>query len=127
MCQKAFGSFGAPLVAAPVIALTWTRGPPAEFRSSPVVARGFCAACGTPLYMREDGWPFYELAIGSLDHPAGVAPSHVVGTESKLPWVDTLHSLPGRSTEQDRTPEDLERLVSLQHPEHDTVAWPPSA
>ncbi|MFO1091153.1 MAG: GFA family protein [Hyphomicrobiales bacterium] len=125
MCQKAFGSFGAPLVSAPISALTWTRGKPSEFRSSPIVARGFCANCGTPLYMLEDGWPVYELAIGSLDDPAAAAPTHVVGTESKLPWADSLPTLPGHSTADDRTPDDLKKLRSLQHPDHDTTEWPP--
>ena len=30
-------------------ALSWTRGQPASFRSSSLVERQFCAACGTPL------------------------------------------------------------------------------
>ena len=125
MCQKAFGSFGAPLVSAPIARLTWTRGKPSAFRSSPVVARGFCSACGTPLYMLEDGWPVYEIAIGSLDDPSQAAPGHVVGVESKLPWADSLPSLPGHATAQDRTPDDLAKLVTRQHPDHDTAEWPP--
>jgi hypothetical protein len=125
MCQKAFGSFGAPLVSAPIAKLTWTRGTPSEFRSSPIVARGFCSGCGTPLYMLEDGWSVYEIAIGSLDDPSSVAPDHVVGVESKLPWADRLPSLPGHSTAQDRTAEDMAKLATLQHPDHDTADWPP--
>ncbi len=125
MCQKAFGSWGAALVSVPEARLTWTRGRPSEFRSSPIVARGFCARCGTPLHMKEDSDPNYEIAIGSLDDPEQAAPIHQVGIESKLSWFKALAHLPGRTTEDDRTPEDLKRLRSLQHPDHDTEAWPP--
>lgn len=125
MCQKAFGSFFAPLVSAPEARLTWTRGKPAEFRSSPIVARGYCAACGTPLHMKEDGDPNYEIAVGSLDNPELAPPIHQVGIESRLSWFKSLPDLPGHSTEDDRTPEDLAKLRSLQHPDHDTKVWPP--
>jgi hypothetical protein len=47
-----------------------------------------------------------------------------VGVESKIPWTDGLPALPGRTTDNDRTPEDLARLKSLQHPDHDTEHWP---
>lgn len=125
MCQKAFGGPGAALISVPIGKLVWTRGKPSEFRSSAVVARGFCAKCGTPLYMLEDGWPIYEIAICAFDDPAALpAPDHAVGVESKLPWFDRLHALPGRTTDDDRTPEDLALLKSLQHPDRDTEHWP---
>ena len=60
MCQKAFGSIGAPLVSVPHAQFRWTRGTPATWRSSPIVERGFCRDCGTPLFMLEE------------DHPAGL-------------------------------------------------------
>jgi hypothetical protein len=126
MCQKAFGSWGAALVTLPLANLTWTRGAPAEFHSSPIVARGFCKDCGTPLYMQEQGDPRYDLAIGSLDNPNAVgALTEQIGLESKVAWFDTLHTLPGHSTQDDRSPEDLALLVSRQHPDHDTDVWPP--
>lgn len=126
MCQKAFGSWGAALVSVPEAQLTWTRSRPAEFRSSPIVARGFCASCGTPLHMKEDGDPTYEIAIGSLDNPELAPPSQQVGIEARLSWFKSLPELPGHSTEDDRTPADLAKLRSLQHPDHDTKVWPPN-
>jgi hypothetical protein len=125
MCQKAFGSWGAALVSVPEATLTWTRGRPSEFRSSAIVARGFCAQCGTPLHMKEDGDPNYEIAIGSLDNPETAPPSEEVGIEAKLSWFKSLSDLPGHSTDDDRTPADLAKLRSLQHPDHDTAEWPP--
>lgn len=127
MCQKAFGSLGAPLVSVRPSQFHWTRGEPGIFRSSPVVQRGFCRNCGTPLFMLEDGYGPIEIAAGTLDDPSAAAPDHVVGTESKLAWADSLPLLPGRSTREDRTPEDLARLTSLQHPDHDTESWPPDS
>jgi hypothetical protein len=77
------------------------------------------------MFMLEDGWPVYEIAIGTLDDPSSAAPDHVVGVESKLPWADALPGLPARTTADDRTPEDLAKLTSRQHPDHDTDRWPP--
>ena len=124
MCQKAFGSLGAPLVSVDPAHFRWTRGKPATFRSSPIVQRGFCRDCGTPLFLLEDGYGPIEISIGSLDDPNAAAPDHVVGVESKLHWADALPGLPARRTEEDRSAEDLMRLRSLQHPDHDTAAWP---
>lgn len=125
MCQKAFGSWGAALVSVAASGLQWTRGAPGEFRSSAIVARGFCRDCGTPLYMKEDGDPNYEIAIGSLDDPEAAPPDHQSGVESELSWFGGLHRLPRQTTADYRTPADLERLKSLQHPDHDTETWPP--
>ncbi len=125
MCQKAFGSWGAALLTVPEQNLAWTRGTPGEFRSSPVVARGFCAKCGTPLYMHEDGSGIYDIAIGALDDPNAAPPTDEVGIESKLTWFDQLAALPGHSTADDRTPDDLAKLQTRQHPDHDSDTWPP--
>jgi hypothetical protein len=124
MCQKAFGSWGAALVSVPLANLTWSRGEAGEFRSSAIVARGFCPNCGTPLYMKEDDYGVWEIAIGSLDNPALAPPTTQVGIESELPWFATLHALTRKRTDEDRSPEDLQKLKSLQHPDHDTDTWP---
>ncbi|WP_011580308.1 MULTISPECIES: GFA family protein [Chelativorans] len=124
MCQKAFGNFYAPLVSARKAKLEWTRGEPKRFQSSNHVKRGFCAECGTPLtYEAPDG---IALAIGAFDHPEEVAPRIQWGIEGKLPYVDTLHTLPGHATMEDTgATEFLADLVSYQHPDHDTDQWPP--
>ncbi len=125
MCQKQFGNAAAVLVNVPAEGLVWTRGEPAVFRSSSIVSRGFCRDCGTPLYIRDDGEPSYDLAVGTLDDPERIGPfSEQVGIESKLSWFDGLSHLPGRRTTDYRTPEDMRKLKSLQHPDHDTETWP---
>lgn len=125
MCQKAFGNFGAALVSVAAAHVEWTRGPAAVFRSSAIVERGFCSACGTPLFMREDGDAHYEIAIGSLDDPNAIgAMTEQSGIESKVAWFDAMATLPTQRTSDYRTADDLLRLKSLQHPDHDTEHWP---
>lgn len=122
MCQKAFGNAFAPLVTARD--LVWTRGTPKYFRSSNKVKRGFCADCGTPLTYEPDGLPV-ELAMAAFDDPDAVPPVVQVGTESKLAWVDRLHTLPGRSeAEIAQTRSFFAGIVSRQHPDHDTKPSP---
>ncbi|MFT4256335.1 MAG: GFA family protein [Pseudoxanthomonas sp.] len=124
MCQKAFGAYYAPLVSTRGAELQWTRGEPKRFASSNLVRRGFCAECGTPLtYEAPDG---VALAAGAFDHPERYAPHVQYGAECKLPFFDGLAQLPARRTEEDLPAlEFLSRIVSMQHPDHDTAAWPP--
>lgn len=125
MCQKAFGAWGAALVSVPFDHFTWTRGQPGVFRSSSIVDRGFCAACGTPMFMREDCDSNVELAIGTLDNPSDIPPlSRQSAVESRLPWFSTMHQLPEERMSDYRTPEDMVKLKSKQHPDHDTKHWP---
>jgi hypothetical protein len=124
MCQKAFGSFYAPLVSVREGTLVWTRGEQKKFQSSNAAARGFCADCGTPLtYEAPDG---VALAIGAFDDPQTIVPKVQWGVEAKLPCVDWIAGLPQHETLED--PEAapfLKTLVSYQHPDHETDVWPP--
>lgn len=128
MCQKAFGNFYAPLVSVRDAKLAWTRGEPKRFQSSNHVKRGFCAECGTPLTFEapSDSVGGTALAIGAFDHPDELAPRIQWGMEGKLPYVDTLHELPGQSTMEDaKSTPYLNDLISYQHPDHDADQWPP--
>ena len=124
MCQKAFGAYYASLVSTRGAVLEWTRGEPKRFQSSNVVRRGFCADCGTPLtYEAPDG---VAVAAGAFDDPRPLAPWVQYGVEGKLPYVDGLSALPQRRTEEDEAAAAfLAGVVSFQHPDHDTPAWPP--
>ncbi|MGG7517032.1 GFA family protein [Allorhizobium undicola] len=121
MCQKQFGSFFAPLVSADQAHLTWTRGQPTLYRSSPKVKRGFCNKCGTPLTFQSDGG--VELAIGAFDHPERIEPEIQVYHDKRLPYVDRLFDKPSLSTEVQQ--ERWASIESWQHPDHDTDRWPP--
>ena len=124
MCQKASGNFYLPLVSVRSAKLTWTRGEPKRFQSSNHVRRGFCENCGTPLtFEAPDG---VALAIAAFDDPAGIAPTIQWGVEAKLPYVDTVATLPGEETMKDVDAASfLATLVSYQHPDYDTEKWPP--
>jgi len=123
MCQKAFGSFYAPLANVGESAVHWTRGEPKRFKSSSIATRGFCGDCGTPLtFEADDGM---ALAIGAFDDPASIMPDKQWGIENKLPYVDDLSRLPGMRTEDDPDVAPLlAEIQSFQHPDHDTNDWP---
>ena len=67
MCQKAMGNAFAPFAAVRLDDFRWTRGKPSIFRSSPIVERGFCRDCGTPLSFRYTDGDRIDVSIGSLD------------------------------------------------------------
>ena len=125
MCQKAFGSYIAPLAGVPMADLVWTRGEPGRFRSSGAVERGFCCDCGTPLFYRVIEHDRISVSIGSLDEPDRVVPEIQFGIEGKRPAFDGLHRLPTERTDGGFPPDLLARMVSRQHPDHDTADWPP--
>lgn len=123
MCQKAFGSYFAPLASAE--GLSWTRGAPKHFQSSNVVRRGFCSDCGTPLTYEYPGG--VELALGAFDDPAALPPVIQMGLESRMPFFADLAGLPTRTpAEQEKVAGFYASVVSHQHPDHDTDAWPPA-
>lgn len=127
MCQKALGGlFGAFVEAR---GLTWTRGEPTWFQSSNMVRRGFCGACGTPLTFEIIGVPVevgLAVTIGSLDDPAAARPEFQLDPGGRVPYVDDLHNLPRPSGgEAEKADAHLAKIVSYQHPDHDTAEWQP--
>jgi hypothetical protein len=124
MCQKAGGNFGLSFVAAP--GLSWTRGTPGVFRSSPKFERGFCRDCGTPLFMRAPG-EAHDVTVGSLDRPDSVGRIETqIGMEDKCRWFDSIADAePSDRGYGDCSPEEMARRRSFQHPDHDTEVWPP--
>src|SRR5262249_26802821 len=128
MCQKAVGGPFAALAPVRLADFAWTRGRPAQFDSSSVAYRPYCAACGTPLSFGYRHKPWIDVTIGSLDTPESVPPTRQYGIESRLPWYDpaVLDSLPAQATAVliDGRPVPV---VGYQHPDHDTPAdWKPA-
>ena len=124
MCQKAFGSYFAPLGGVLRENLKWTRGKPAIFNSSPVAERGFCAQCGTPLTFAYCDNAEINVALGSLDHPETEIPINAYGTEAEMPWFDWLAGLPAHSTDTSTPFDLLKKIKSCQHPDFNTDHWP---
>jgi hypothetical protein len=126
MCQKAFGSFFAPLTGVAVDKFELTRGALALFRSSDRAERGFCRDCGTPLTFHYVGRRRIAVSIGSLDRPAEVAPREQFGLEARMPWFAALPGLPGEKTTEEDDPDLAAGIAATnhQHPDHDTSTWP---
>ncbi len=91
------------VAAAPVVAwLTFDRpvfrfskGHPAEFRSTPPVRRMFCTACGTPLTYEHEGQPgTIDVTTCSLDDPGLFPPTHHSWLAHDLEWVRFGDALP---------------------------------
>ena len=97
----------------PPAKLAWTRGAPAIYRSSQAAERGFCAACGTPLTFHYVGSNRISVSLGSLDDPSQAPPERAYGLESKLGFFAALDGLPGTRTEEDVSPQELERMKPL--------------
>lgn len=127
MCQKAFGSFFAPLAGVPLPAFELTRGALAIFKSSDRAERGFCRNCGTPLTFHYIGSDRIAVSIGSLDRPEEVRPAAQCGIEGRLSYFADLAALPGDKTTENDEPEVAAAIrgSNHQHPDHDTAAWPP--
>jgi hypothetical protein len=126
MCQKAFGSFFAPLSGVPLAAFELTRGQLAIFKSSDQTERGFCRNCGTPLTFHYVDRPQIAVSIGSLDEPEKVKPGRQYGIEARVSWFGDLAALPGDQTTEEDAPDLARRIAATnhQHPDHDTAVWP---
>lgn len=126
MCQKAMGNYFAPLVSVPRGKLTWTRGTPARFRSSEHVDRGFCGACGTPLFFEDVTGAHVSLTIGSMDDPERFPPKTQDGMQARLSYFASLHALPDTGATGSDDPDWAAAIKSTnrQHPDHDTEQWP---
>ncbi|MEM5491746.1 GFA family protein [Hoeflea sp. AS16] len=121
MCQKAFGNYFAPLVE--VEGFEWTRGARAVFASSNLSNRGFCRDCGSPLTLETDD--VFEVAVGSLDDPSVVYIAYHANIADRHEVIMRLDAIPDASP--DREAENNQwnaRIVSHQHPDHDTKTWP---
>lgn len=124
MCQKAFGGPFGPLVSVPVAQLAWTRGEPKRFQSSNQVRRGFCGDCGTPLTF-EWSAEVVDLAICAFDRAAEITPEVQLDVRAALPWTARIGDLPVRdAAAEPHLAAYYARVVSHQHPDHDTESWP---
>jgi hypothetical protein len=127
MCQKAVGNLFAALVGVRHEHLTWTRGAPADFRSSAHVDRGFCDKCGTPLYYRRVDGEHVSLTIGSFDQPHRIPILYQMGLEGRHPSIPHLNEIEEVGTTEDADGEQAVaaiRATNRQHPDHDTATWP---
>ncbi len=124
MCQKAAGNYFLPLGAVMRSDFTLTRGEPRWFQSSDTVRRGFCGACGTPLFYDMPEADFINITLGSLDDPNAVRPVMQSNTGRKMVWFHALDGLPLEPEAETSEREDAIAASNHQHPDHDTASWP---
>ena len=94
-CRRATASPVTVFVGFPAVAVTFTGEGLAHHASSPGVERGFCQACGTPLWYRSDRWPGeVHVYAATLDDPAAFPPTFHVHWAEKLPWLTIGDALP---------------------------------
>jgi hypothetical protein len=90
MCQRATGNAFAPLLEVPTARVDWT-GAPAEWASSDIAIRGFCATCGTPLYYRSGETT--EIMAGTIAPSFAFRPFEQIAVESRRAWLTDLPHL----------------------------------
>jgi len=100
MCRQATGGPFAVLAWFDRGALSWLGTNPKVRRSSRIAERGFCAVCGTPLFLSYDHRADVAALVGTLERPEDFPPTYHYGVEARLAWADCGSSLPGRRTEQ---------------------------
>ena len=115
MCQRACGQPFMTFARVSKENLRWTRGSPSVFRSSNIVERGFCSACGTPLSYRRVESDTVSVTICSLDDPEPARPVLQFGIEGKLSWTGALDGLPTERTEDWMRENNIAHIESRQH------------
>ncbi|MGH6947798.1 MAG: GFA family protein [Kiloniellales bacterium] len=102
LCQRQFGAAFALWASFPNDGIFWTKGRPKVYRATPIAERGFCGACGSPLFFRYFVTPgSVGIALGTLDRPEEVPPRIHWGIESRLPWLAFADGLPEKRTDED--------------------------
>jgi hypothetical protein len=94
-CRRASAAPLVPWVTFANDGFAFTTGRPAIFASSPLVRRGFCAACGTPLtYERAERPGEIDVTTCSLDEAEAHPPTYHAQTGDDLGWVRAWDRLP---------------------------------
>ena len=94
-CRRAAGAAFVTWVTFGLDGFALTSGAIAEYRSSPGVRRGHCAACGTTITYAQDKRPEeIDIAVSSLDITSGIEPEAHIWVEDKVPWLVISDDLP---------------------------------
>ena len=96
-CESCRRAAGAPYVAWCTVdreRFEVTRGELTLHASSPRVARGFCARCGTSITYAHGARNDIDITIVTLDAPERVVPRRHLWIVDKLPWIEIDDGLP---------------------------------
>jgi len=100
MCRRAVGNIHMASVSVARADIVW-EGAPATYASSPIATRGFCGACGTPLFFAYDDSERIDLMAGAIDQADALRPASHFGIEGRLDAFRHLDGLPETRTEDD--------------------------
>ncbi|MGE0826905.1 MAG: GFA family protein [Candidatus Binatia bacterium] len=98
-CQRASGTAFAAILRIPTAGFTVTKGEPKFYtvtgNSGNTVSRGFCPACGSPLFSRLSGMSdVVGVRVGSLDDPSHYRAAMDIFVASAQPWDHMSPELP---------------------------------
>ena len=95
ICKK---NAGGPFVSAATVradAMTFTKGEPKAYESSPGFVRLFCGVCGTAMSFRKKSDPkLASFRLGCLDNPNAVKPQFHMYSSDQVNWLQEAESLP---------------------------------
>jgi len=94
-CRRATSAAFASYAGYPVAAVDWLGGPRAIYRSSPIVERGFCRACGSQMSFQSARWPGeVHLLLPSFEDPESLTPGRHIHAGARIGWVAQMVDLP---------------------------------
>jgi hypothetical protein len=100
-CRLAAGANAVALYTVEKSTVSFTQGQTVQYRSSPMVLRGFCVTCGTALTHWDADWPAeFSLTIASLDDPGLVVPVDHTWMAHAVPWDSPKDLLPQYQTDR---------------------------
>lgn len=72
------------------------QGTPKVYVSSEHGRRSFCGECGTSLFYGNEAMlpGLIDIQTGTLDDAAALPPGAQIQVAERLPWMETLHTLP---------------------------------
>jgi hypothetical protein len=95
ICQRTTGAPAVPWASWPVERFSWAGPEPRTLESSAAGRRRFCGECGTQILFWTEAEPkLLDVNLVTLNRPEAVAPQYQIWTESRIPWFDTIDSLP---------------------------------
>lgn len=100
MCRRAVGNIHMASVSIARSDIAW-EGAPSTYASSPIATRGFCGACGTPLFFGYNDSERLDLMAGAIDQVDALRPASHFGVEGRLEAFRSLEHLPETRTEDD--------------------------
>lgn len=92
MCQKSSGSSFMVWVVFDKENVAITKGEISKYQSSPPLARGFCAHCGSNVSIHTE--KCFDLPLGALEKPNKIKIDHHIWTKRALKHVDLKDDLP---------------------------------